>query len=99
MIVECGLLKVAAVGKPEQLVTSPFVMAWVEIEALDTNTSDIYWGNANVRAVSGGQAGLPLRVVNSRGDRLRLENVDLSTVWIDVRTALDGVTWAGQRNG
>lgn len=97
MTVECGSLKVATVAKPEQLVTSPIIMAWVEIEALDTNTSDVYWGNDRVKAVSGGQAGLPLRVINGRGDRLRLENVDISTVWIDVRTANDGVCWAGMR--
>ena len=96
-MIECGSRKIAKVGTPEQIVANSLRMAWVEIEALDTNTGDVYWGNAYVRAVSGGQAGLPLRVIDSRGDRLRFENIDLSELWIDVRVINEGVTWAGVR--
>jgi hypothetical protein len=70
-------------------------MAWIEIEAIETNTSPVYWGNGQVLAVLGGVAGLPLRVDGTRGDRLYLEDVDISQLWFDVRTANDGVTWAG----
>lgn len=93
MTPECGSRRVAKVGTPEQVITSSLPMAWVEIYALDTNTTDVYWGNANVRAVVGGEAGLPM----AAGTRLYLKDVDLSTIWIDVRTANEGVTWGGQR--
>lgn len=96
MTLLCGSRRIASPGKPEPLLELPGrVFAWVEIEAIDTNTGPIYWGDANVRAVVGGEAGLPLRVINDAGDRIYLENVDPNTLYFDVRTATDGVTWTG----
>lgn len=98
-----GSRRIAAVGKPEQLVTSSLPLSYVEIEALPTNTSIVYLGDSYVRAVVGGEAGMPLAVDGQRGDRFVFDGrengqtIDISFFWVDVRTANDGVTWFGMQ--
>lgn len=91
MTPRCGSKKVATVGTPESIVSSSLRLAWVEIYAPDTNTSVLYVGDSNVRAVLGGEAGGPLEP----GKRYFLRDVDLYEWWVDVRTANDKVTWIG----
>jgi hypothetical protein len=79
-------------GQPVPLSQQPLVVRMVTVAAIPGNTNVVYLGGANVRARVGEQNALPVNG-GARPDMWTWADVDLSHIWIDAVTALDGVTW------
>jgi hypothetical protein len=78
------------VGTPEPLQSST-PCRWVSVTARKTNVSQVNTGGPEVSAVAGSSTGEPL----DPGESVTYPVKDVSKVWVDIRTAGDGVsfTW------
>ncbi len=84
-----GRQTVTAAGTAEPLSREPFVVARVDLFALDANTDRVYVGGVDVSAVASNQRGVPLSAL----EQVWFENVDLAKIWIDAAVSGEGVTW------
>lgn len=69
------------------------VVAKLTIEALSTNTNDVYFGDRAVSSSTGGT----LPTINSVGATKLFTNQDPRKVWIDVTTDGEGVKWIAEQ--
>lgn len=84
-----GNKRITTAGFREPLSVTPFAASKLFIQALAPNTTLVFVGDVSVLAATVSPAGIGL----DAGESLILENVDLSQVYIDARTAGEGVSW------
>lgn len=84
-----GRLTVDTIGHPEPLSDTEMIVAHVDIMALATNTDNIALGAKDVRAIAGNESFWELEPKNIWS----LDNVDLSTIYIDAVVAGEGIRW------
>lgn len=80
---------ITAAGFREPLSVTTLPASKLFIQAIATNTTLVFVGDVAVMAASVSPAGIGL----DASDLLILENVDLSQVYIDARTANEGISW------
>lgn len=68
---------------------STLACKWVQVTALVTNTARVYVGGSGVLATAGSQTGTPL----SAGESTTVPIADAATVFMDVLTSGEGVTF------
>jgi len=90
-----GRKTVKTPGHPESLSDVPIPVAWIEIEALVSNStsSAVYVGGPETFARAGGEMGTRLVTDGTRGDRITFNGVDLSTIFVDAQNAGEGVSY------
>ena len=88
-----GRKAVQDAGHPERLVDSSLMAVQVVVSPFTTNTTVVYVGGAETRALASGEAGQPLVTDGTSSSRATLENIDLVHILIDSRTDAEGVTW------
>ena len=80
-----GQKTVAAAGTAEAVVSSETDYNMVQINALPTNTGNVYIGDSSVSSSTG--------YVLDAGDTIILPIKDLSTIYVDADTAGEGISW------
>ena len=80
---------ISAAGFREPLSVTPLLASKLFIQAIATNTPLVFVRDIAVMAATVSPAGIGL----DASDLLILENVDLSQVYIDARTANEGISW------
>jgi hypothetical protein len=80
-----GQKAVAVAGTQEALAASQALVAGVHIKAKATNTGNVYVGGATVDSATG--------LILAAGEAVFLEVANLATVWLDVDTGTEGVSF------
>ncbi len=86
---QAGNQLITTAGFREPLSVTPLSARKLFIQALASNTTLVFVGDVSVLAAAVSPAGIGLDASES----LILEDVDLSQVYIDARTAGEGVSW------
>ena len=95
-MIACGGKTFATANFRERLSDQSQFFAWIDIHIDQAAAGTIYVGDHNVSSVAASRAGAPLSVTSSRGDVIRLTNVDLFEVWGSPTSAGDRLHWLGQ---
>lgn len=82
-----GKKTVTTAGTQEALGTSTVLRSGVKVKALHANTNMVYVGGSTVSSTTG--------FVLDAGEDVFLEIADLATIYIDVDTNGEGVTYVG----
>lgn len=84
-----GRKTVATPGVAERLADAPRGQDEIIIIAIAENAGLVFVGTEGVLAESGKEQGIPL----AAGEAVKIDASDPYDIWIDARTAGDGVTW------
>ena len=88
-LIDDGRKVIATAGTPEKLLPSSTLCNWVIIVALEGNTGTVVLGGASVIADAATRRGIPLNA----SDSVLLSIMDLSTLYLDVTSDGDGVSF------
>ena len=87
-----GVKRIETAGKAERLVDHSIYVDHVDIFAFENNAGVIYVGGPETHAAA--KQGAPLATDGTRGDVYTPPGaVDLSDIWLDATTALDGASF------